>query len=532
MKRMISQLNVIEFSVGLILALSIFVNDRYCPILVTRANAELQTKQENTKGKGNNQDISRKKGQGKQKNGGNQEKAKGKGQQGPKHVFAGDAPNHDYDIILSRPTDRSITFSVLGYRVGKAFISYSVDGKDERIKSETVELKPEMPVEIVASGLSPSTKYNYVMSTQFGDDSGFKSADIQTFHTARNPGESFTFAVQADSHLDQATNPATYEQTLLNVNIDDPDLFIDLGDTFMTDKYDNFHDAKSQYYAQRYYFGLVGKSAPIFLTLGNHDGERLERGNNRGQDSMPIWSNRLRTSLFPNPLPGAFYTGNEKEMPPLGKLQNYFEWKWGDAQFIVLDPFWNTERRGRGDAGGNWARTLGEDQYRWLEKVLNESKAKYKFVFIHHLVGGLDSSARGGSEAAVMYEWGGLGEMNMQEFRKYRPGWSMPIHQLLVKNKVSAVFHGHDHFYAKQLLDGIAYVLVPQPGHQGGERLRDVESYGYKTGLFLPAPGYIRVSVEPDSSKVEYIKTVLPEFQTERLRNLDVADSFIIPVSK
>ncbi|MFM7593691.1 MAG: metallophosphoesterase family protein, partial [Isosphaeraceae bacterium] len=157
---------------------------------------------------------------------------------------------------------------------------------------------------------------------------------------------------------------------------------------------------------------------------------------------MPVWSNQLRTKLFPNPLPSAFYTCNEKEVPPLGKLQNYFEWKWGDAQFIVLDPFWYTERRGRGDGGGNWARTLGEEQYRWLEKVLSESKSKYKFVFIHHLVGGLDTSARGGSEAAAMYEWGGLGEMNMEEFRKFRPGWPMPIHQLLVKAKVSAVFHG------------------------------------------------------------------------------------------
>lgn len=520
-------------SVILFLAFASFDFEQSGDMFVSNAIAEINTTQQdkNRQGQQIKQANRWKMEKQNQKNASNQQKAESKGQQGPKHVFAGDSPKHDYDIILARPTDRSITFSVLGYRAGKAFISYGVDGKDEMIKSETVELKPEKPVEIVASGLSASTRYNYVISTQFGDSS-FKSDEMQSFHTARKPGESFTFAVQADSHLDQATNPATYEMTLSNVNNASPDLFIDLGDTFMTDKYDDFHDSKQQYYAQRYYFGQVGKSTPVFLTLGNHDGERMERGNNRGEDSMPIWANRLRTTLFPNPTPDSFYTGNEKEMPPLGKLQNYFEWKWGDAQFIVLDPFWNTERRGRGDAGGNWARTLGEDQYRWLEKVLNESNAKYKFVFIHHLVGGLDSSARGGSEAAVMYEWGGLGEMNMEEFRKFRPGWAMPIHQLLVRNNVSAVFHGHDHFYAKQSLDGIAYVLVPQPGHQGGERLRDVESYGYKSGLFLPAPGYIRVSVEPDFSKVEYIKTVLPEFQTERLKNLDVADSFRLPIPK
>ena len=480
-----------------------------------------QQQQQSKKGQGknSNQDPSRKKGQGQQKKGGNQEKAKGK--QGPKHVFAGDAPQHDYDIILTRPTDRSITLSILGYKNGKAFVSYASDGHSEMKKTDVVDLKPEMPAEIVLIGLEPSMKYNYVVSTSFGDEKEFKSAEGETFFTQRKSGESFTFAVQADSHLDQATNPKTYELTLANINKADPDLFIDLGDTFMTDKYEDFHDSKAQYYAQRYYFGLVGKSTPVFLTLGNHDGERKEGGNNRGGESMPVWSNQLRTKLFPNPLPSAFYTGNEQEMPPLGKLQNYFEWKWGDAQFIVLDPFWYTERRGRGgDAGGNWSRTLGEEQYRWLEKVLNESKSKYKFVFIHHLVGGIDSSARGGSEAAVMYEWGGLGEMDMDEFRKYRPGWSMPIHQLLVKNKVSVVFHGHDHFFAKQELDGIVYLLVPQPGHSGGQdRVRSTEEYGYKSGVFLPPAGYIRVKVEPAEATVDYIRTIMPQNENETRKN-------------
>lgn len=497
----------------------------------TQQQKQQEKKQEGKKGQGQgkNQDPSRKNGQGKQKNGENQEKAKGKGQQGPRHTFAGDAPKHDYDIILARPTDRSITFSLLGYRPGRAFITYGMEGKEEKTKTETVELKPEKPVEILASGLSASTRYNYVIFTQFGDETEFKSAEMQSFHTARKPGESFTFAVQADSHLDQATNPATYERTLANVNKDDPDLFIDLGDTFMTDKYDDFHDSKPQYYAQRYYFGLVGKSTPVFLTLGNHDDERMERGNNRGGDSMPVWSNKLRTSLFPNPIPDLFYTGNEKEMPPLGKLQNYFEWKWGDAQFIVLDPFWNTERRSRGDAGGNWARTLGEEQYRWLEKVLNESKAKYKFVFIHHLVGGLDASARGGSEAAAMYEWGGLGEMSMEEFRKFRPGWAMPIHQLLVKNKVSVVFHGHDHFFAKQDLDGIVYLLVPQPGHSGGsDRVRGAEEYGYKAGDFLPPPGHIRVKIESEEATVDYVRSYLPQNEGGARKNGMISHTFKI----
>ncbi|RLS38627.1 MAG: hypothetical protein DWH82_07475 [Planctomycetota bacterium] len=65
---------------------------------------------------------------------------------------------------------------------------------------------------------------------------------------------------------------------------------------------------------------------------------------------------------------------------------------------IALDLFWTTQRRGRGRDASNWTHTLGGEQFQWLEKTLASSQAKYKWVFIHHLVGGLDESAWGGAE--------------------------------------------------------------------------------------------------------------------------------------
>ena len=35
---------------------------------------------------------------------------------GPKHVFAGPPPAHPFDVILARPTDKSVTVSVLAYK--------------------------------------------------------------------------------------------------------------------------------------------------------------------------------------------------------------------------------------------------------------------------------------------------------------------------------------------------------------------------------------------------------------------------------
>ena len=84
-----------------------------------------------------------------------------------------------------------------------------------------------------------------------------------------------------------------YERTLANVLADKPDFHIDLGDTFMTDKYEKFKDAPPQYVAQRYYLGRIAHSAPLFLVLGNHDGERLDRDDGTA-DGMPGWSNLTR----------------------------------------------------------------------------------------------------------------------------------------------------------------------------------------------------------------------------------------------
>ena len=71
---------------------------------------------------------------------------------------------------------------------------------------------------------------------------------------------------------------------------------------------------------------------------------------------------------------------------------------------MVLDPFWNTTVRSNTDG---WVWTLGTTQYQWLAQTLSGSTAKFKFVFLHNLVGGLDGQMRGGVEAAPYFEWGG-----------------------------------------------------------------------------------------------------------------------------
>jgi hypothetical protein len=294
------------------------------------------------------------------------------------------------------------------------------------------------------------------------------------------------FTITADSHLDDHTDLGLYRRTLTRAAADQPAFHIDLGDTFMSEKHTNRAAAAQQYLDQRRFFTLLG--VPVHLVTGNHDGES-GRYNDGSTNCLALWSRAMRTNYFPEPLaPGG---------------RGYYAWETNNALFIVLDPFWYSPRSRRGD--DNWFRTLGRQQYDWLKNTLETSHARFKFVFIHHLVGGADRQGRGGVEVASLYEWGGKNGDGSEGFSARRRGWGMPIHQLLVTHGVTAVFHGHDHLYARQQLDGIVYQECPQPGDPRGTT-RSAAEYGYTHGVILGSSGYLRVSVGASAAKVEYVR--------------------------
>jgi len=408
-----------------------------------------------------------------------------------------DVPAHPFDLILGRPTASSVTVSVLSYRDAEGFIAYGTQTGKLASRTPAQPFRQGVPVEIVLSPLQPDTRYSYQFHL-----AGTNSGEF-TFHTSRSPGGAFTFTITADSHLDDRTDPALYQRALANALADAPDFHIDLGDTFMSEKHPDREAAARQYVAQRYYFGQLCQSVPLFLVLGNHDGES-PRGRGSDADGLAVWSNAMRKRYFPNPVPDTCYSGNAARHPEAGLLQDYYAWAWGDALFVVLDPFWFApKQRGQND---NWKRTLGVDQYQWLRHTLESSRAKFKCIFIHHLVGGADGQCRGGAEAGPLYEWGGRNADGSDGFQPNRPGWPMPIHQLLVRNHVNIVFHGHDHLYARQDLDGIVYQAVPQPGDPRGNTRRAAE-YGYRSGIILGSSGHLRMWVSADRATVDYVRT-------------------------
>ncbi len=494
-------------------------------------------------------------------------------------AFHTEVPGHPFDIVLVNPTPTSVTASIVAYADTEGYAEVVGSSRLDPGRTDTRLLKAGEPALFMMGDLRADTAYAYrfwsrlaATGAEGAKEVEFKPSEQYSFHTLRPAGSSFTFTIIADSHLDANMTPAVYEQTLANALADKPDFHIDLGDTFMTDKRGReFKTAEPQYIAQRYYFGKLCNSAPLFMVLGNHDGEW---GYARGDaDAMAPWSFAQRTKYFPPP--GIFDNADGKAMYSgcttyaNGQGANYYAFTWGDAQFIVLDPFWYTKEKargpggrggsgaagggkgGRGGDGGNggkpaddadttltdqgWTMTLGQPQYDWLTRTLENSHSKFKFVFIHHLVGGLGRSSRGGIAAAPYFEWGGRNADASDGFVAHRPGWAMPIHQLLVKNHVSAVFHGHDHLYVHEELDGIAYQCVPQPGNLNGGT-RSAADCGYRAGTILASPGHMRVTVTPQAARVKFVRSAVPAGpevgKRDRSGNGTVVDSYDIRVTR
>lgn len=422
-------------------------------------------------------------------------------------------------VILGRPTDRSVTLNAVPDESLDLYVEYGrTDAAFDR-QSERASVAAYAPYEVVLEGLEANRSYRYRTRYRRAGAADFETGATNVFHTQRPPGSPFTFVIQADSHLDEQSDLEVYRQTLRNMAADAPDFLIDLGDTFFSDKVAKTEpEVIGRHMLQRPLLGTVAASAPLFIALGNHEGEAGSTLNGTA-DNLAIWATRARQRFYPNPSPDGFYSGDSVDEPFVGLREDYYAWEWGDALFVVLDPFWNTRVRPQ-RAGTNWAWTLGETQYRWLVRTLEGSRARFKFVFAHNLVGGVGFEGRGGVEGAPFYEWGGRNPDGSWGFDAQRPGWGRPIHQIFVDTGVTAWFHGHDHLFVKQELDGIVYQEVPQPSHpRGGTNQATEPAYQYLSGVLLGSSGHLRLRVSADATTVEYVRAFRPDDARNAARN-------------
>lgn len=415
------------------------------------------------------------------------------------------AGTFDGTVILGSPTDRSVVASVASASPVEIYVEHGPASGAYTARTSTVVARDSIPVELVLDGLEADAPWYYRLRFRALGAGEFLAGSEASFHTQRSSGATFSFAVEADPHigLDEKADPDLFRAALEDVRADHPDFLIDLGDTFMGDKIGAGEERlEAAYVSLREAFGISGPTVPLYLVNGNHDGEAgwSLAGDGHGIGARATSARRL---YYPNPERVAFYSGAATDAIE-GLRDSSYAWEWGDALFVVLDPYSSTPRK-PGPAGDLWDWTLGQTQHAWLENVLASSTKPYKLVFSHHLIG----DVRGGVAQAGGYEWGGNGADGSAAFGSKRPGWSLPVHDLFVRYGVTIFFQGHDHLYAREELDGVVYQTVPQPATVGGDVDRVAAEYGYASGVNLPSPGYLRVTVAPSGVTVDYIHTGL-----------------------
>jgi hypothetical protein len=421
-------------------------------------------------------------------------------------------------LVLGRPTNRSIAANLLSSSAQSVYLEYGTRPGTYTAQVEAITLAANVPQELTLPGLTGNTRYYYRIRFRGPAATTYDASPEYSFMTQRAPGSTFVFGVQGDSHPERANtqfNSAFYTRTMNTVAADQPDFYLTSGDDFSVDSINQANpravtqpQVAERYNIQRPYLGIVGRTSPIFLVNGNH--EQAARYLLDGTpNNVAVWAQNARNLYYANPAPDGFYSGNSEVVEHIGLLRNYYAWEWGDALFVTIDPYWGSPVVVDNDFyGGNkrsnlWEVTHGDAQYRWLKQTLEQSRAKFKFVFAHHVLG----TQRGGIDLALRYEWGGQNANGTPGFAQNRPNWALPIHQLFVANKVTIFFQGHDHIWVHQQLDGVTYQALGSPANPNYSLFN---SDAYATGERFPDSGYTRVTVAPTGVKVEYVRTYLP----------------------
>jgi hypothetical protein len=213
------------------------------------------------------------------------------------------------------------------------------------------------------------------------------------------PADSFAFAVFGDNQVYEYDPGPRFREVLVELDSVAPEFAVTVGDAVYSETND---DAVMRRKWGAFREALSAIRTPVIQTLGNHDAF--------DPPTMALW----------------------KELWG----DTYFHWDAGCARFIALDC--ESEPARFGNPGSVPARLDGE-QFAWLEGLLADSAGKKVFLFVHR---------------PLFPVVGHVGD-SLDE----RPGDRDRLHALLVRyrDRVAGVFHGHEHVFCHQDIDGIDY---------------------------------------------------------------------------
>lgn len=413
---------------------------------------------------------------------------------------AGAPPTPDYALfgapLLFAPTAAGFGVSAvlsvgdpatLGLRVRES-------GSESWDAARPAEARASDLAEWHVDGLSAGTRYDYEIVGSHGEgEGGATSVEVSVYSgsvtTARPSGSSFSFALVTDTHIgadlsfSNQGDPALLGTASAAIQALEPDFLVNLGDMLDFHEY-GFNDpppdgsiTRAAYLNYRNSFGDTLGLVPHYAVIGGWDGE------NGCNTTDEIERSRTQRLLYlPGPTPDTYPEGGSP-------FQDYYAFTWGDALFVMLNVYTYTPTchllstyPGLPD---DW--TLGDAQMAWLRTTLENATAKWRFLLIHHPVGG-----NAGNDTDSAYGRGGG--------RAAHVGEQEVVHELMQQYGVQTFFYGHDHVFTDMVVDGIHYSL---PGSAGAIWHFDSSETGYTT--FWPDPGWARVDVTPDDVHVQFL---------------------------
>jgi 3',5'-cyclic AMP phosphodiesterase CpdA len=363
-----------------------------------------------------------------------------------------------------------------------------VEGQAAWGELETPEVRAADLAEWRIPELEPNTRYEYQV-VALGEENDEVTLYSGSAVTQRPEQTAFTFALITDTHIGadlEFSNQGDETKTSAiskEIEVAAPDFIVNLGDMLDFHQF-GFNDppptadiARLAYLNYREALGDTLGRAAHFPVIGNWDGE------NGDFTAEEIERSRSQRWLYA-PSPG------ETTYPEgAGPERDYYAFTWGDALFVVLNvmSYTPTEQLLSTVDGSPEAWTLGEEQLAWLGRTLENASAKWRFLLIHHAVGGA-----AGTVANAIYGRGGGQAANVGE--------QAEVHRLMLEHGVQIFFYGHDHVFTDMVVDGIHYSM---PGNAGAIWTFDTYDTGYTQ--YWAQSGWSRVDVTPETVHVQFI---------------------------
>jgi predicted phosphodiesterase len=392
--------------------------------------------------------------------------------------------------FLARPTRESILINVRnGHAEATAQLQFRPFGEDQWMPfGPDADLRAGAFVDWTLDGLNAGTDYEYrILTAALGGDPGPVARG--RFTTQRTGEVGFDAALITDAHtgafIDGEGPIEVLDEVVRNVRRDRPDFVVALGDNVAWSTSRNLPQAdeigaERAYTMYRRHLAPLSASCPHFGLIGNWEGE----SGKLPPESVGIVEG-VRRQFAPNPNDATYPEGGSEH-------EDYYAFDWGPVLFVVLNVQSYTSPSGeqptpRDDVTVVEDWTLGPEQFAWMERTLSASTHPYKFVCIHHAVGG-----EAGTQRETLYGRGGHRAAGVGEQRL--------LHEAMREHGVQIFLYGHDHVFVDEVVDGIHYTL---PGSCGAPWHFGREVTGYRR--FWADSGHARLSVRPERATVSFV---------------------------